>query len=115
VLYSIHLLVILECDALLPQISFCLLDFLKKKNKKKITTIDYDNNNRSNMLSYCSILDIINTLNVTEFGYWHKKLYLQLSNNLTVLTRLPLFCVMTHTFIFSPYDLFMLLILEIKW
>lgn len=85
--------------------------------KKKITNDD-DNNNRSNMLIYCSILDIINTSNVKEFSYWHKKLFLQLSNNLTILNRLSLFCVLpqTHTFIFSPYNLFMLLTsLEIKW
>jgi hypothetical protein len=68
---------------------------------KKIIN-DNDNNNRSNMLIYCSILDIINTLNVKEFGYWHKKLFLQLSNNLTVITRLSLFCVLPHIFILAP-------------
>ena len=83
--------------------------------KKRIIINDDDDNNRSNMMSYCSILDIINTLNVKEFSYWLKKLFLQLSNNLTILTRLSLFCVLPHTFMFSPYNLFMLLTsLEIK-
>jgi len=59
---------------------------------KRVTNDNDDDNNRSNMLFQCSILDNINTLNVKEFGYWHKKLFLQLSNNLTILTRLSLFC-----------------------
>lgn len=62
---------------------------IKKKNK-------WNDDNRSNMLIYCSILDIINTLNVKEFSSWHKKLFLQLSNNLTILNRLSLFCVLPH-------------------